>query len=75
MGLRFGDILVILILALLLFGPGKLPQMAKLWGESLNEFKKAASPDPPGQPVQNQPALAAVAPEKTTARRARKSPG
>jgi sec-independent protein translocase protein TatA len=35
-------LIVIIILALILFGPQKLPQFAKATGEALKEFKKAA---------------------------------
>ena len=45
MGGRFGELLLILIIALLLFGPNKLPSLAKALGEALREFKKAANPD------------------------------
>ncbi len=45
MGGRFGELLLILIIALLLFGPSKLPDLAKALGEALREFKKASNPD------------------------------
>ena len=48
MGGRFGELLLILIIALLLFGPNKLPSLAKALGEALKEFKKASDPDQPG---------------------------
>ena len=47
MGGRFGELLLILIIALLLFGPNKLPSLAKALGEALKEFKKAADPNSP----------------------------
>lgn len=37
----FPELIVILIIALVLFGPGKLPAMGKAVGEALKEFKKA----------------------------------
>ncbi|MCU9612540.1 twin-arginine translocase TatA/TatE family subunit [Caldibacillus lycopersici] len=40
MNLGFGEIAVILIVALLLFGPSKLPKLGKAAGETLREFKK-----------------------------------
>ncbi|HSB19083.1 MAG TPA: twin-arginine translocase TatA/TatE family subunit, partial [Anaeromyxobacteraceae bacterium] len=40
-GLGFGEILIILVLALVLLGPSKLPDAAKQLGKGLREFKKA----------------------------------
>jgi sec-independent protein translocase protein TatB len=40
-GLGFGEIVVILVLALLLFGPKKLPEVAKQLGKGLRDFQKA----------------------------------
>jgi len=37
------EILVILVIALLLFGPTKLPEMGKALGKAIREFKKATS--------------------------------
>ncbi|MBI3893245.1 MAG: twin-arginine translocase TatA/TatE family subunit [Candidatus Wallbacteria bacterium] len=38
----FGELMVILILALIIFGPGKLPQVGAALGKGIAEFKKAA---------------------------------
>jgi sec-independent protein translocase protein TatA len=38
-----GEILVILVLALLFFGPSKLPQLGSSLGEALRSFKKGLS--------------------------------
>lgn len=38
-----GELLVILALALLLFGGKRLPELAKSLGKGIYEFKKAAS--------------------------------
>ena len=51
---------LLLVILLLLFGPGKLPQVAKSIGESIQQFKKSASG------VAKEPETA-VAPTVTTA--------
>jgi sec-independent protein translocase protein TatB len=40
-GLGFGEIVIILVLALVLLGPKRLPDVAKQLGKGLREFKKA----------------------------------
>ena len=57
-------LLLILVIALLLFGPGKLPQIAANLGKSIREFKGALSAQeevivaPPAQQPVQQPAPA-----------------
>jgi sec-independent protein translocase protein TatA len=41
MGIGVGKILLIVVIALLLFGAKKLPQLGKAAGDTLKEFKKA----------------------------------
>jgi sec-independent protein translocase protein TatB len=41
-GLGFGEIVVILVLALVLLGPQKLPEVAKQMGKAFRDFKKAS---------------------------------
>lgn len=36
------ELVIILVLALIIFGPGKLPDVGKAIGRSINEFKKAS---------------------------------
>jgi sec-independent protein translocase protein TatA len=43
MGGRFGELLLLFIVAMLLFGPQKLPDLARAMGEAIREFKKAAN--------------------------------
>ena len=41
--LGFSEILIIGVLALLLIGPKQLPEVAKILGRMINEFKKATT--------------------------------
>ncbi len=41
MNLGFGEIMLIVFVALLLFGPKKLPELGKAAGKTLREFKRA----------------------------------
>jgi sec-independent protein translocase protein TatA len=41
--LGFGEILLILLVALIVFGPRRLPEMGRTVGRSLREFRRAAS--------------------------------
>ncbi|MEM2219392.1 MAG: twin-arginine translocase TatA/TatE family subunit [Candidatus Korarchaeum sp.] len=42
-GLGIWEILLIVLIALILFGPRKLPELAKAMGEAVREFRKASS--------------------------------
>ncbi len=48
-GLGVWEILLIVLIALILFGPRKLPELARAMGEALREFKRAASSAEEGQ--------------------------
>lgn len=67
------ELLLILVLALLLFGPKKLPEIGKQLGKGLGEFKrasndlkrsiedeieKASKEEPPGPPPESKPTVA-----------------
>ncbi len=36
------ELIIILVLALIIFGPGKLPDVGRAIGKSINEFRKAS---------------------------------
>jgi sec-independent protein translocase protein TatA len=42
MGLGFGELVILLIIVLLVFGAGKLPQIGDALGKSIKNFKRAA---------------------------------
>jgi sec-independent protein translocase protein TatA len=59
-------VIVILVIVLVIFGPGKLPQLGKAMGETMKDFKKAVSDgdeSKPEEPV----AAAPVAPAAVVA--------
>ncbi|MDD5439950.1 MAG: twin-arginine translocase TatA/TatE family subunit [Candidatus Omnitrophica bacterium] len=41
-GIGMGELLVILVIALLLFGANRLPEIARALGKAVKEFNKAA---------------------------------
>jgi len=43
MGLGFGELVILLIIVLLVFGAGKLPQIGDALGKSIKNFKRAAN--------------------------------
>jgi sec-independent protein translocase protein TatA len=57
-GLGVPELIVIAVIALVVFGPGKLPEMGKSLGEAIRGFKKAVDEpdetkkpqDPPAKP-------------------------
>ncbi len=53
MRLGFGEILLILAVALLIFGPSKLPQLGEALGKGIRNFKKSSEgldePPPPAK--------------------------
>lgn len=42
-GIGVPELAIVLVLALIIFGPGKLPEVAGGLGKSIREFKKAKS--------------------------------
>lgn len=75
MGGRLGDIIIILIVALVLFGGNKLPEIGKALGSALAEFKKAVNgvPETQPQPQPHQPLQPALAAAPAAPKRRRSS--
>ncbi|MBO8141416.1 MAG: twin-arginine translocase TatA/TatE family subunit [Firmicutes bacterium] len=42
-GIGATELVIILVLALIIFGPGKLPEVGKAIGKGIREFKRATS--------------------------------
>jgi len=53
--LGFAEVLIILLIILILFGPSKLPELAKGMGNAIKEFKKAIREDAEGNKEENKP--------------------
>ena len=45
-GMGLPEMIVVLIIALVFFGPSKLPSLGKSLGEAIRGFKKAVAEDP-----------------------------
>lgn len=56
-GLGLPELLLILVIGLIFFGPGKLPDVGKALGRSMHEFKQAVNAADPKQPAVNDKAL------------------
>lgn len=53
--LGVSEMVLIMVIALVVFGPGKLPELGKAMGRGLQELRNAASGDSPDrQPVNRQ---------------------
>lgn len=46
-------LLIVLVIALIIFGPKRLPELGAGLGKSLREFKKALSTEPEKPPIEN----------------------
>ncbi len=42
------ELILVLVIALVVFGPGKLPDVGRAIGKSLQEFRKATTNEPEG---------------------------
>ena len=45
-GLGVPELLIILVIGLVVFGAGKLPEVGRAFGKSIREFKEASTEDP-----------------------------
>ncbi|MGO9613221.1 MAG: twin-arginine translocase TatA/TatE family subunit [Dissulfurispiraceae bacterium] len=51
-------LIIILVIALIIFGPGKLPELGKGLGKTIREFKKAMSADEKDSAIEAQKGVA-----------------
>lgn len=56
LGIGMPELLVIVVIALLIFGPGKIPEMGSAVGKALKDFKRAMSTDEEGHKGKGPPA-------------------
>lgn len=52
----FGEIIVILVVGLILFGPNKIPEFAKQCGRAVNQFKQGLREGLDDEPAKKAPA-------------------
>ena len=45
-GIGMPELIIILVIILVIFGPGKLPQLGSAMGGAIRSFKKAAEEEP-----------------------------
>ncbi len=50
-GLQPIHLILILIIALVIFGPSRLPELGRSLGDSINEFRRATKEEPPTPPT------------------------
>ena len=62
---RLPELLIILLIVLLIFGAGKLPEIAGSLGKSIREFRKESSPPPAEEPAARQDAKTPEANKKS----------
>ena len=60
------SLILILLIALLIFGPKKLPEIGGAFGKTLNEFKKSTSQMMEDDPPEPEPERKEISEETTT---------
>jgi len=60
-----GELIIILVIALLILGPGKLPDVGSALGKSIREFRKAATDVQEASRIDTPPTPAAPPPAAT----------
>jgi sec-independent protein translocase protein TatA len=52
-GLGLQELMIILVIALVIFGPTKLPQIGSGLGKAIRDFRKSVSGDDPEDPTKD----------------------
>lgn len=73
MHMGMGEMLIVLVIAMLVFGPSKLPQLGDALGKGIRNFKQASREDDPEE--RQQLRAAAPVPAEPAAARQEKTPG
>ena len=53
--LGMSELVLILVIALVVFGPGKLPEVGKALGKGIQEFKRATTSEGKEEPIKVEP--------------------
>ncbi len=61
------EIIVVLVIALIVFGPKRLPELGNSLGKGIREFKDSVTGDHHDEDAQEEPAKAVAAPQATVA--------
>jgi sec-independent protein translocase protein TatA len=56
-GIGFPELMVILVVCLLVFGPGKLPEMGEALGKAIRDFQRALRSPPEIEITPTQPSV------------------
>jgi sec-independent protein translocase protein TatA len=64
--LQPGHLIVILVIVLLIFGPGKLPELGRAMGDGLRELKKATGGEDAAKDAETAAAATTAAPPAAT---------
>jgi sec-independent protein translocase protein TatA len=56
------EIIIVLVIILIIWGPGKLPDVGAAMGRGIREFRKASAEEPAPTPAQPAPAPAQAVP-------------
>lgn len=74
-GLGWQELIIVLIIIMVIFGAGKLPQVAKSLGQGIKEFRQEANPDAAVEPSAHSFARTGTAPTEVASSDTSVKPG